>query len=623
MVGVYEVGRWGWTGRPQHTNEKDNKRLSIHVISDGITRLPILEGEISHIEIPRFSSTPQNSTGNSPLGVTIVGGSDTPLRCVVVQEVFPDGLVAQDGRLQPGDQIIEVDGVDMTSATHQCVCKALRQSNAVLRLGVYRERIEAYRASSPQTNVNTTNVQGEMISITLSKDCSRHLGLKLGGRRTEPGIFVMDILDGSVAAQDRRLLQHDRILAINGQDVRYARIDHASKLIHQSQHHVSLIVSRSQGVIPFVLHDNNQRLTEETQLTNSSVLNHQRSESFDSLSDHSMVSSMMSSPGASRVPSIGDRTSLSRENDSTGTSSPSYCTSDTDDLDHPSQPHQSQQLHQDTNGSINSQHHHQPTRLPFNPGNVSSTSTPPLDNMALPQSPLQQDCEDLAEVVQGLKRIMHQENKALDQKTVTVKKTKKESLGMRIGGGVNSNEGDTPIYVANINPHGPVGKIKIVKKGDVVLAVNNQSLLGLTHGQAVALLKSTVELGAVTLTLITGPESSNGKSNFIPSWLYWQKLPRSLHISKSVILHRTHGASLGFSIVGGSDPERGPEPIHVLFVVQSSPAAMDGKLRCGDRLLSVDGQSLELVRHSSAVNLLKQAGQRVHLEVVSWLGTEL
>ena len=34
---------------------------------------------------------------------------------------------------------------------------------------------------------------------------------------------------------------------------------------------------------------------------------------------------------------------------------------------------------------------------------------------------------------------------------------------MRIGGGVNSNEGDIPIYIANINPQGPVGKSKQVK----------------------------------------------------------------------------------------------------------------------------------------------------------------
>ena len=36
----------------------------------------------------------------------------------MVQEVFPDGLIAQDGRLRPGDQIIEINGVDMTCANH-------------------------------------------------------------------------------------------------------------------------------------------------------------------------------------------------------------------------------------------------------------------------------------------------------------------------------------------------------------------------------------------------------------------------------------------------------------------------------------------------------------------------
>ena len=42
------------------------------------------------------------------LGLSIVGGCDTPLVCVVIQEVFPDGVVAKDGRLQAGDQLLEV-----------------------------------------------------------------------------------------------------------------------------------------------------------------------------------------------------------------------------------------------------------------------------------------------------------------------------------------------------------------------------------------------------------------------------------------------------------------------------------------------------------------------------------
>ena len=166
--------------------------------------------------------------------------------------------------------------------------------------------------------------------------------------------------------------------------------------------------------------------------------------------------------------------------------------------------------------------------------------------------------------------------------------------------------------------------LSLFQKGDVLLSVNGQSLLGLTHGQAVAQLKATAELAGVTLSLLDGPEtSSSTTANFVPSWLYWQKLPRPLQISRSVVLQRSPGSSLGFSIVGGTDPSRGSEPIHVLLVVASSPAAIDGKLRCGDRILAVDNYSLENVSHSTAVGLLKQAGQRVHLEVVSWLGTEL
>ena len=51
-------------------------RSSLHMIPNlfrflaGITRLPVLEGEVSHVEIPRTSQS---------LGVTIVGGADTPL----------------------------------------------------------------------------------------------------------------------------------------------------------------------------------------------------------------------------------------------------------------------------------------------------------------------------------------------------------------------------------------------------------------------------------------------------------------------------------------------------------------------------------------------------------------
>ena len=64
--------------------------------------------------------------------------------------------------------------------------------------------------------------------------------------------------------------------------------------------------------------------------------------------------------------------------------------------------------------------------------------------------------------------------------------------------------------------------------------MNESSLDGLTHSQAVATLKATINLSSVVLVIMEGPETSFGASNFIPSWMYWQKLPRALQFPKTV-----------------------------------------------------------------------------------------
>lgn len=42
------------------------------------------------------------------LGLRIVGGKDTPLGNIVIQEIMRDSIAARDGRLAPGDHILEV-----------------------------------------------------------------------------------------------------------------------------------------------------------------------------------------------------------------------------------------------------------------------------------------------------------------------------------------------------------------------------------------------------------------------------------------------------------------------------------------------------------------------------------
>ena len=88
-----------------------------------------------------------------------------------------------------------------------------------------------------------------------------------------------------------------------------------------------------------------------------------------------------------------------------------------------------------------------------------STADPVADPLPLHTS---QD-NTQTEMAQFLKKALRIEGPQLSQKVVNIRKNARESLGMRIGGGIGSNEGDTPIYIANIHPHGCIGKSKQMK----------------------------------------------------------------------------------------------------------------------------------------------------------------
>ena len=127
---------------------------------------------------------------------------------------------------------------------------------SVLRLGVYRERIEKYggrRSAEPSSVSKTTNgkvgneeepepvkngankeeeEEENMLNVTLERQAGKQLGIRLTGNlSSEAGIYIADIQEGSAISQDGRLQKFDRILFINGQDVRNAELSQASALI--------------------------------------------------------------------------------------------------------------------------------------------------------------------------------------------------------------------------------------------------------------------------------------------------------------------------------------------------------------------------------------------------------
>ncbi|KAL8181183.1 UNVERIFIED_CONTAM: hypothetical protein K2H54_049185, partial [Gekko kuhli] len=359
------------------------------------------------------------------LGMRIVGGKDTPLGNIVIQEVLRGSAVGADGRIAPGDHILEVNGVNISSVTHGQAISLLRQPCAGLHLLVLQEKGFSTRPGQPDSS---PTINQEVIHVTLVKrDQSEPLGIKLIRKSDEPGIFILDLLDGGLASKNGRLRRNDKVLSINGQDLRQGTPETAAQIIQSSEARVNFVVLRQSGM----------------QLPDSA--------------------------------------------EDGGTSSGSSSSS--------------------SNGGSPVLHRRRPEQNHYR--RRSSYQK------ALPQGYLSQE------------------------KVVTIKKEPKESLGITIGGGRDSRH-RLPVYVTSVQPVGCLFRDGRIKKGDVLLSINNIDLTHLNYSQAISALKSNAALHTVVLKALEiivpeeslespeipeSRESGFGWASWTPLWVRWLGLP--------------------------------------------------------------------------------------------------
>ncbi|XP_019408300.1 PREDICTED: E3 ubiquitin-protein ligase LNX isoform X2 [Crocodylus porosus] len=224
------------------------------------------------------------------------------------------------------------------------------------------------------------------------------------------------------------------------------------------------------------------------------------------------------------------------------------------------------------------------------------------------------------------------------EKVVVVRKDHTESLGMTVAGGASNGEWDLPVYVISVEPGGVINRDGRIKTGDILLNVNGIDLTGVNRSEAVALLKNTtssIMLKALEMkaceaqgdrsnaALPTASQNTSESSEWSPSWVMWLGLPRYLYSCKEIVLRRNTAGSLGFSIVGGYEEHTGNKPFFIKSIVGGTPAYNDGRIRCGDILLAVNGRSTSGMMHACLARMLKELKGKITLTIVSWPGTFL
>lgn len=147
--------------------------------SQKLLKDPIEPGRVCQIEIHR---------GYEELGLFVVGGCDTPLIATVVQEIKNDSTASKDGRLQPGDHVLRLNGYDLSTLTHKEVLNLFAQTVPICTMTVYRDTLEEL----PDYNFD---YREEIVRINLLKDKeNQQLGFKIGNNKKIKGVWIVEIV---------------------------------------------------------------------------------------------------------------------------------------------------------------------------------------------------------------------------------------------------------------------------------------------------------------------------------------------------------------------------------------------------------------------------------------------
>ncbi|XP_033762105.1 partitioning defective 3 homolog isoform X7 [Pecten maximus] len=237
-------------------------------------------------------------------------------------------------------------------------------------------------------------------------------------------------------------------------------------------------------------------------------------------------------------------------------------------------------------------------------------------------------------------------------KKIAIELTKgPQGLGFSVTTRDNPAGGDSPIYIKNILSNGAAISDGRLKAGDRLLEVNGVDMTGKTQSEAVARLKSC-DMGSLVKIIVSRQEVEQEERFRVPRKLDNEKENQKQNVlqpteksgddgtlvgmrNKEVItldipLKETGSAGLGVSVKGKTQTtEHGQRDLGIFIkaVIHGGAASKDGRLIINDQLLEVNGDVLQGLSNTEAMETLRNSMQKdgpllgyIHLVIARRIG---
>ncbi|XP_042228560.1 uncharacterized protein LOC121870683 isoform X2 [Homarus americanus] len=170
-------------------------------------------------------------------GFRIVGGTEEGSQ-VSIGHIVPGGAADQDGSVNTGDEIIGVDGEMVLGSSHHHVVQLMAGAATHGRVTLTLRR----RSLNPSELHNRSLEIQFPYDVTVTRRENEGFGFVIISSVTKSGSTIGRIIEGSPAERCSRLNVGDRILSVNGVDIKTLHHGHIVNLIKESGYSVTLTI---------------------------------------------------------------------------------------------------------------------------------------------------------------------------------------------------------------------------------------------------------------------------------------------------------------------------------------------------------------------------------------------